>query len=121
MYTPRAHPRHIVSIGGKLIVQAKEPLTIPCRILDLSDGGAKVKMDTSEGLPAKLLLYESYQQNIYECSVRWQQEDIAGLMFIDICPKHTRLRLIAECSLGLVPELSKEELEAARKEGIIKI
>lgn len=121
MYTPRAHPRHIVSIGGKIIVQSKEPVTINCRILDLSDGGAKVKIEGSEILPAHVLLYESYQQNIYECSVRWQKEDTVGLMFIDICPKHTRLMLIAECSLGLVPELTKEELETAKKEGVIKI
>lgn len=114
MYSERAHPRHHVLIGSKLIIRAEELLIIDCDVKNLSDGGAQATLSCDYALPPKVFLLEEHSQNIFECDVRWQTERTAGLMFIDLCSKTARKALIAECSSGLVVEATQEEVAAAK-------
>lgn len=115
MYTERAHPRHQVLIGSKLIIRTEDLVIIDCDVANLSDGGAQVTMACDYALPPKIFLLEEHSQNIFECDVRWQTARTAGLMFIDLCSKTARKALIEECSSGIIVEATKEDVEAAKQ------
>ena len=99
---PRAETRHHVSIPGKLIISGLVPTTINCKIVDLSVGGAKLKLSEEFQLPERMLLFESYKQNIYECHIKWQKQLSVGVSFLDLYSNTARRTLIEDCSLGLL-------------------
>ena len=101
---PRSENRHRVDIAGKLILLPRKTITIDCVIVDLSTNGAKVKLRDEQQLPVQVLLFESYKQNIYECRVKWQDQQKAGLSFVDVYAKSARRALIEDCSLGLIED-----------------
>ncbi len=99
---PRSEGRHRVEIAGKLILPPQNTITIDCLIIDLSIGGAKVELLEMRQLPIQILLFENLRQNIYECRVKWQDKQKAGLSFVDIYSKSARRALIDDYSLGLI-------------------
>jgi hypothetical protein len=100
MFIERAHVRREVSLEARIIVRGKVLRVIPCKILDLSEGGAKVQLDAPFLLPPEFFLLENASENLYECELRWQNET-AGLMFIDICSRAKRKALIEEIEAAM--------------------
>lgn len=112
MFRVRATPRHHVAIQGKLIIRAAVPTSFACMITDLSLGGAKVVLDEDHPLPGKVFLFESFHQNIYECSVQWRTERTLGLKFVDLASQADRRALIGCCSMGLTEPTTPVEPQA---------
>jgi hypothetical protein len=107
----RATLRHDVRIRGAIIITlAGTTRTVGCLIIDLSLGGAKIELDKDWLLPDELLLFESHQENIYECSVRWKDGRTVGLSFLDQLNLSARRALIEEVSLGLVDAMRSGDL-----------
>jgi hypothetical protein len=104
MFRPRALVRETVSIRAILILRAEVFIMIPCQMLDLSKGGAKVQIKASYTLPAKLFLLNDESEDLYECETRWQNEDTAGLMFIDVCTSSKYKEMMERCADAVVIE-----------------
>jgi len=114
MFPPRAHLREPVSIEARLILPATIFTIIPCLMLDLSEGGAKVEIKVPYILPPKLFLCWGGDEYLYECEPRWQEEDMAGLMFIDICTRSARRSVLAKCANATVLEPPPAKTKAAK-------
>jgi c-di-GMP-binding flagellar brake protein YcgR len=105
----RATLRHDVSVRGAIIVKLSLAMqTLGCLIVDLSLGGAKVKLDENYALPPKVLLFEAHRENVYECSVRWQDTQAVGLSFLDQFTISARRALLVEVSQGLVASMREQ-------------
>ena len=106
LFQRRATLRHDVSVRGAIIIKAGQATsTIGCLIIDLSLGGARVKLDEHNLLPSKVLLFEAHRENVYECSVRWQDGPAVGLSFLDQFTVSARRALIEEVSNGLLESI----------------
>jgi hypothetical protein len=74
----RARRRAILS--GFLILD--DDRSSPCRIVDLSDTGARVRLPTLMPLPPKLWLINASEWLAYEVALAWRSENEAGLRFL---------------------------------------
>jgi hypothetical protein len=104
MFRPRALVRETVSIRAILILPVEVFIMIPCQMLDLSKGGAKVQIKVAFTLPPKLFLLNDESEDLYECETRWQNEDAAGLMFIDACNHSKYKKIMEKCADAVVIE-----------------
>ena len=112
-YTGRAHVREKVDIAARLIMGGERFIIIPCRIVDRSDGGMKVEMKVSHPLPNKIFLLGDNSEDLYECETRWQNEEMAGLMLIDLCLRSKRKEILAKAEEALTLEPQEDEEPAA--------
>ena len=89
----RADPRRQVSIETRLFWRSVRPTIIPCQIVDVSKGGAKVQIDIHLRLPPRVFLLRDGNESMYECRTVWQVDRAAGLEFIELCgwAKHDEL------------------------------
>jgi len=92
----RRHVRIKVSIEAHLFVRGETPAVIPCRVLDLSEGGARIKTAVPYALPSEVFLVKDEAEIIYECETIWQKKRLAGLMFLDLCAHSKLHRLLNE-------------------------
>lgn len=69
------------------------PTIIPCRIVDVSETGAKIKLPVPYHLPPRVYLLRDEKESIYECGTVWQVGQEAGLAFVERCgwAKHDEL------------------------------
>lgn len=51
----RAHKRRVVNERGQLVIPS-ENFTLPCRIVNISDGGAKIRCDAIPASGTKVIL-----------------------------------------------------------------
>jgi hypothetical protein len=84
-----------VSIEGHLYFRGEKPTAIPCRVVDLSQGGARVKTRVPYSLPSRVFLVKDEGEIIYECETIWQKNQKAGLMFLDLCA-HSKLQQLRD-------------------------
>jgi hypothetical protein len=96
----RALPRFKVSIPGKLLWD-NGTLARDCIIKDLSDGGACIDTTVFVKIPDSVDLFEGKTGTIFECSVRWQREELVGLQFLDICSRTRRRTLLLRHALAV--------------------
>jgi hypothetical protein len=101
-YLGRSSPRKKVDIAARLILPAARYTSIPCRMVDCSEGGVKVVMHISPPLPCKVFLLGDESEDLHECEVRWQKETEVGLKFIDICLYSTRKTILAKAADAIV-------------------
>jgi hypothetical protein len=93
----RLHPREQVSIETRLFLRAVSrtvpPTIIPCRIIDVSETGAKIEIGVQYRLPPRVFLLRDENESIYECRTVWQVDEGAGLAFVELCgwAKHEEL------------------------------
>ena len=95
MRDQRRHVRQKVSIEAHLYFRSEKPTVIPCRVVDLSQGGARVKIKVRYILPSQVFLVKDEGEIIYECETIWQKKQKAGLMFLDLCA-HSKLQQLRE-------------------------
>ena len=93
MQDQRAAPRREVEIPGRLIF-ADGTAALECVILDVSDGGARVRTELSLVLPERVYLFQGDTADILDCEVRWQLANQAGLYIVDTCGRRMRKALI---------------------------
>lgn len=78
-YAPRAERK--VSFSPGWIATGSGDLTF-CTIIDISEGGAKLKTVEAASLPGRLRLYLSpAAQTFRDCVIRWRTDDRIGLQF----------------------------------------
>jgi hypothetical protein len=83
----RRHARKKVSIEAHLFLRGEKSRVIPCKVLDISEGGARVKTAVPCSLPSEVFLVKDEAEIIYECETVWQKRNTAGLMFLDLCAR----------------------------------
>jgi len=99
MIDRRQAPRFSTNIHGVLIfTKDGEKRASSCKILDLSEGGARIGVANVEVLPITVALFESMNNNIYECQIRWRKPSEAGLQFLDIVNRTLHKELMLKIS-----------------------
>lgn len=86
----RAHARKEVSIETRLFLptaaSSDEPtLVIPCRIVDISQSGARIVINAGHKLPPRVYLFRGEDENSYECRTVRQDGKSVGLRFNELC------------------------------------
>jgi len=75
----RAHPRQIIDEHGELIIPA-ENMILPCRVVNISAGGAKVMCDALPPSGSKITLVMSSGKRFAGVTTRYGQGEL-GLKF----------------------------------------
>ena len=96
MFDRRQHARREVSIEAQLFLRGQRPSIVPCEVVDLSEGGARVQIEIPCLLPPQVFLMMYERENIYECETAWQDEQQAGVMFVDLYAHARRQNLLKE-------------------------
>ena len=108
----RLHPRKQVSIETRLflrgISRTEPPTIIPCRIVDVSESGARSEIGVAYRLPPRVFLLRDESESIYECRTVWQVDEGAGLAFVDLCGWAKHEELLKEIRTARI--LDKEDL-----------
>ena len=94
----RAFIRYELYIAGKLIWR-NGASACDCTIRDLSEGGACVDTGNSTEVPTEVTLFEGRDGNLFECEVRWQNDTMIGIRFVDVCGRAKRRALIERYAL----------------------
>lgn len=76
----RERGRRRAILSGFLILD--DGRSSPCRIADISDSGARVRLPTVTPLPPKLWLLNASEWMAYEAALAWRSETEAGLRFL---------------------------------------
>lgn len=76
----RRRGRRRAILSGFLVLD--DDRSSPCRIIDISDSGARVKLPTVMPLPPKLWLINASDWLAYEAALAWRSESEAGLRFL---------------------------------------
>jgi len=97
MREKRAFPRHDVEIEGRLVF-ADGTCMLDCTIIDISEGGARIKTTLDVRAPARAYLWQAKTATVFDCEVRWQEHKLIGLHFVDICGRQMRRTLMEACS-----------------------
>jgi hypothetical protein len=96
MFNRRKHARRTVSIEAQLFWRGEKPLVLACKIVDFSEGGARIRGHFPCPLPSQVFLVKEEGENIYDCETMWQESGTAGLRFIDLCACSKRQELLKE-------------------------
>jgi len=75
----RAHPRRIIDEHGELIIPA-ENMILPCRVVNISAGGAKVMCDAIPPSGSKITLVMSSGKRFEGVTTRYGENEL-GLKF----------------------------------------
>jgi hypothetical protein len=92
----RKHARRTVSIEARLFWRGEILSILPCRIVEISEKGARVRAHFPSDLPSLVFLLKDECEIIYECETVWQQDGTAGLMFVNLHADSQRQKLLKE-------------------------
>lgn len=71
------------TLKGARIVFNQGFSTITCVVRNLTEGGAKLELDTMSGVPDEFTLVFDTGAAERTCSVRWRKGNAIGIQFID--------------------------------------
>jgi len=80
--TERRRVRRRRTLNEGLIVFASQSMVFDCIIRDLSDFGARLKMETTIDIPDEFMLYLVHLRQRVKAEVRWRTADTLGVEFI---------------------------------------
>jgi hypothetical protein len=80
MEEKRKTPRRRTLKEGK-IVFVDALCLMDCTIRDMSDGGAKLLISSTIGIPHSFQLYEKSSGKLYPATVAWRQRNVIGVKF----------------------------------------
>jgi PilZ domain-containing protein len=82
----RKKKRHFIAHGARIVL-ADSSLLENCRIIDISDTGARLEVKNLDAVPDQFILLLSYDGRLRrQCSVVWRSETAIGIEFIPDCP-----------------------------------
>ena len=87
-------------LAARLLVSGEKPSLIPCRIEDISESGARIRVEVFYVLPNRVFLVTDEGDTIYECNTAWQRAQEAGLMYVDLCTHDKRQALLHEMAIA---------------------
>jgi hypothetical protein len=76
----RSSPRRRVLLSGKIVYGGNE-MTLDCAIIDISDTGARVRLEGARLLVEPLYLVDLRHGTAYRARRAWRREDLVGLAF----------------------------------------
>ena len=76
----RAHPRHVIYEHGELIIPA-ENMILPCRVVNISDGGAGIICDIVPGVATTVRLVMK-DGRVFDAITAWFEDGELGLRFV---------------------------------------
>jgi hypothetical protein len=76
----RVSPRRRVLLSGKIVYGGNE-MTLDCAIIDISDTGARVRLQGAQLLVEPLYLVDLRHGIAYRARRAWRREDLVGLAF----------------------------------------
>jgi hypothetical protein len=89
----RKFERHQVEISGKLM-WANGLRSCACTIKDLSEEGASIEAADASYVPKSVFLFVGSSQSVFDCEMRWRNDTLIGLRFLDASSRATRNMLI---------------------------
>jgi hypothetical protein len=98
----RAHPRMPTVERGRLL-SLDGRCNYDCAIVDVSEGGARIRVREIGLVPSRVYLYVTSSSEIFDCEVRWRGDGEVGLRFSDVVLSSTRRRLLALCTPAASP------------------
>jgi hypothetical protein len=108
MIESRRSQRRAVRQGAWIFPGGGAP-SIPCAIMDLSDAGARLRVDRATQLPPRFILVMSRDGRLNRhCKTIWRNEDLLGVQFLSqesVVPKPKKPERRFEIR---VPELAAE-------------
>ena len=76
----RSHPREQVQRPG-VVVHGRSGRSVPCTIMDVSEGGARLLL-TEPDLPDRgLTLIDQQKKTLADCKVVWRKGHFVGVSF----------------------------------------
>lgn len=79
----RKKPRRQFHYEARIFIAKDEPL-LPCTIADISEGGARLVLETGQELPKRFtLLLTRGAGTRRHCKLVWRDETAAGVAFVD--------------------------------------
>ena len=76
----RAHPREDVRRPG-VLVDGRSGRSVQCLIIDLSAGGARLRLDAPDIPDDGLTLIDQLHKTLNECGVVWRKDSFVGVKF----------------------------------------
>lgn len=71
-----------MSQGASIFIGSSSPL-FPCKMLDVSDAGARLQLDVPGTLPDEFILVLSRDGRLSrKCRIRWRRRDMVGVRFL---------------------------------------
>ena len=65
-----------MSIEARLLLRSDfdsdVPVVVPCRIVGVSESGAKIQLHVRYRLPSRVFLLRDENESIHECQTAWQ-------------------------------------------------
>jgi hypothetical protein len=104
MQDRRGLVRHQVDFNGRLIF-ADGSLVHDCRVLDMTQDGARIDLFAALTVPDRVYLWESQTTMVFECAVCWRKPGAIGVRFEGSCGRVMRQAIVEACSLGPVAAL----------------
>jgi len=91
----RKHRRQRKLLGGKIYFNNRSSV-FDCTIRNLSDGGAKLKIESIVGLPRNFKLYIPNLDETHQCEIAWNSMNAVGVRFTapQFAPARGHLRLV---------------------------
>ena len=101
MTTPdnRAHARVATSLDGRLL-STDGRCNLFCTVIDLSDGGARVRTRHDVYVPARVYLLVMKTGDLFDCEQRWWRENEIGFRFLDRPGRACRKALMDRCRVS---------------------
>jgi hypothetical protein len=76
----RKNPRHKTLKGGRIVFNNGSS-SVACTIRSLSEGGARLLVETVLGIPSEFTLVRDDGGTARECFVRWRSSTVLGVEF----------------------------------------
>lgn len=73
-------------------ISAGDAAPISCTIVDISEGGARVRVSRPVALPAAFRLVDSRERTVYEATLVWSASNEFGIKFLSRRPMEPRAR-----------------------------
>ena len=103
----RAHERAATDIRVRAFYGPDNGLWADCNIVDLAQGGARLKIAGIYPLPSRFMLLQLEGGVVYEARLRWRRGDLTGIAFdgrhdiaTSTVASHAKIRLVWDALQG---------------------
>lgn len=77
----RRKPRRLLRYRARVLVD-RNGKSLPCNIVDISESGARIVLETDETLPKRFLLLLASRGGLRDCRQVWREGSTLGVEFL---------------------------------------